>query len=217
MNTCRLCLNSVNTEAYNLPLFENNNFSVLPSMGALVEGWLLLLPKKHFICVGALPESLALEFQQLKDVAAAFIQDVYGGVSVFEHGPHRHNRKVGCGVDHAHLHILPSRFDLLSAVSPFVPESTRWLVGGLPECRAAYSESKDYLYLEQQIGNGSIAVHDSFGSQLFRRGIAHELGVPNEYNWREFPNLKNVERTIRRAQQWSSHNSIATAELEAAA
>lgn len=217
MNTCRLCPDSASEVAYNLPLFESKNFAVLPSVGALIEGWLLLLPKKHFICVGALPESLAVEFQQVKGVAASFIQGVYGSVSVFEHGPHRRRQSVGCGIDHAHLHILPGGFDLLSAVGRFVPENTRWLTADLSECRAAYSGSKDYLYFEQEIGKGHIAVHDNFGSQLFRRGIARELGVPDEYDWKEFPHLDNIERTITRARQWFSNDSIAAGGLEAAA
>jgi len=186
-------------------------------VGGLVEGWLLLVPKKHFICVGALPESLAFEFEQLKGVAASSYKTSTVALAHLSTGLIDVGETLAVGVDHAHLHILPARFDLLSAASPFLPENTRWRTAGLPECRAAYSDSKDYLYLEQEIGKGQIAVDDNFGSQLFRRGIARELGVPAEYNWREFPHSDNIERTITRAREWFSQDSVAAGGLEAAA
>ena len=69
MTNCRLCsdlLRQDTVEDWDEPLFESPNFVVLPSLGALVEGWLLLVPKKHFICMGELPDSVANEMQEVK-------------------------------------------------------------------------------------------------------------------------------------------------------
>jgi len=199
MTICRLCLDHLphgHSEAWNEPLFESPNFVVLPSLGALVEGWLLLVPKKHFICMGALPNSVVAEMQEMTLFLCSVLQQYYGQVCAFEHGPCRANLSVGCGVDHAHLHIVPVSFDLSSAVTPFLPEGVVWSEAGLEECRAAFIQGEDYLYLEQPIGAGRIATHQGFGSQLFRRAIALRTGALNQFNWREYPQLPKVYATI---------------------
>lgn len=186
---------------WNEPLFETPNFVVLPSLGALVEGWLLLVPKDHFICMGALPTPLAIEMEQVKDNLYKLLVGVYGDVCAFEHGPSRANVSVGCGVDHAHLHLVPVAFDLCSAVAPFLPTDAAWNAGGLRECAAAFNRGEDYLYVEQAAGDGQIATHSDFGSQLLRRAIAARLGVPNQFNWREHPQLANISATIDTVQR----------------
>jgi diadenosine tetraphosphate (Ap4A) HIT family hydrolase len=205
MKACRLCLGEPNGTLWNEPLFESDNFVVIPSLGALVEGWLLLVPKSHFICIGALPKSLLREMGELKATACSFVRDVYGNVVAFEHGPYDNSRKVGCGVDHAHLHIVSISFDLEHAVTPLLPIDTQWLPAGFRDCREAFQNHRDYLYLEQPVGVGRIALNDQLAGQLFRRAIASALGVPDRYNWREHSNLQNVNATIARAR---AHNLL---------
>lgn len=205
MTSCRLCFDLLfqsPVKAWNEPLFESPNFVVLPSVGALVEGWLLLVPKKHFICMGALPDSVATEVQEMKHIMCSALQQIYGQVCLFEHGPSRANLSVGCGVDHAHLHVVPVEFDLASVVIPFFPKDVLWSEAGLEDCRAAFARREDYLYLEQPIGAGHIATHQGFGSQLFRRAIAARIGALNQFNWREYPQLPNVSATIDKVRMW---------------
>jgi hypothetical protein len=126
------------------------------------------------------------------------LQRVYGPVAAFEHGPAGEQRTVGCGVDHAHLHLVPVDFDLSVAVAPYLPPCTMaWSEASLTDCRTAVQEGDDYLYLEQPIGWARIVRHRNLGSQLFRRAIAARLGVPGEFNWRSNPQIENVEKTIR--------------------
>jgi diadenosine tetraphosphate (Ap4A) HIT family hydrolase len=206
MTGCRLCYDVLlrsPVEAWNKPVFESPNFAVLPSLGALVEGWLLLVPKKHFICMGALPDSLASEMQEMKHIISSILQRTYGQICAFEHGPSAANLSVGCGVDHAHLHIVPLAFDLASVATSFLPENLHWSEAGLKECRAAFGRGEDYLYLEQPIAAGRIATHQEFEGQLFRRAIAERIGVPNQFNWRDYPQLPKVSATIDKVREWN--------------
>jgi diadenosine tetraphosphate (Ap4A) HIT family hydrolase len=205
MTNCRLCSNNLihdPSEVWNVPLLESPNFIVLPSLGALVEGWLLLVPKEHFICMGELPRSLAAELQELKHRLCSALYQFYGHVCVFEHGPSQPNLRVGCGVDHAHLHIVPLGFDLASAVNPLLPKDTFWSKAGLQDCRDAFRRGDDYLYLEQSSGVGRIVTSRDFGSQLFRRAIATQIGASHFFNWREFPQYPNIISTIEKFQSW---------------
>ncbi|MGA2086413.1 MAG: hypothetical protein ABSG60_12945 [Terracidiphilus sp.] len=199
MNGCAFCSNSAfddSPEDWNQPLLESRNFAVLPSLGALVEGWLLIVPKKHFISVGALPGALWSEFSALKSDVVHLSEELYGPVCVFEHGPSAEKHQVGCGVDHAHLHVVPTALDLTSSVAPFLPIGARWTDANLRNCRDAYERGKDYLYLEDQARRGQMVVHQRLGSQLFRRAIALEIGFDQEFNWREHPQFSNVRSTI---------------------
>jgi diadenosine tetraphosphate (Ap4A) HIT family hydrolase len=205
MKDCRLCSQLAPQETareWNRPLFESLNFVALPSVGALVEGWLLLVPKRHFISLGGLPGSLLAEFGEFKELLCSVLGQCYGTVSAFEHGPTAAGRALGCGVDHAHLHLVPLLFDLSNEILPLMPSGAAWKPAGIDDCRAAYLRGEDYLYFEQPIGSGRIATHDRFGSQLFRRAVASHIGIPQQYNWREFEQEPIVMATIRRIRAW---------------
>lgn len=200
MSTCCLCSNLVSdgaNEFWSRPLFESPNFVVLPSLGSLVEGWVLIVPKEHFISMGALSPDLLCEMDQVKTDVIGTLGRKYGELCAFEHGPCAANRKVGCGVDHAHLHIVPLDFDLVSAARPFMPPEAEWLDATWESCRAAFEKGQDYLYVEQPLGIGRISVHLSFGSQILRKAVAARLGVSEQFSWREYPQIEVVARTIR--------------------
>jgi ATP adenylyltransferase len=199
MTTCCLCSNlssAASPEAWDKPIFESDNFVALPSLGSLVEGWLLLVPKKHYISMGALPLSLVAEMKEMKARVALCVKAQYGEVCVFEHGPAVASRKVGCSVDHAHLHIVPAGFDIGKAARRFMPSDAEWVEATWTECREAHRTAKDYLYLEQPLGRGRIATHSDFGSQVFRKVIASEIGRFDDFNWREHLELETVTKTI---------------------
>lgn len=200
MSACCFCSNLVSADSndsWNKPLLESANFAVIPSLGSLVEGWVLIVPKNHFICMGALPADLLPELEQVKTAVAMTLVQRYGEVCAFEHGPHAVNRQVGCGVDHAHLHLVPLRFDLRSAVEPFTPPEVDWTPGTFETCRIVFGKGQDYLYIEQPLGCGRIAVHSEFGSQTLRKAIAARLGVLEQFSWREYPHIEIISRTIQ--------------------
>jgi diadenosine tetraphosphate (Ap4A) HIT family hydrolase len=93
-------------EATDQVLFESPNFVVVPSLGSILPGWLLIVPRNHFLCVGAMGDGLIHEMRQLRDEAAESLRSQIGPVTYFEHGPVKACTSVGCGIDHAHLHIV---------------------------------------------------------------------------------------------------------------
>ena len=199
MKTCCLCSISVAEaprHSWDNPVFESRNFVAVPSLGSLVEGWLLLLPKMHLLSMGALPEELVAEMEDMKAKIGAHVRNEYGEICVFEHGPALASGKVGCSVDHAHLHVVPLTVDLSEAARPFMPHDSEWRRASWSECREAHLAGRDYLYFEQPFGYGRISTHTEFGSQVFRKAIASKIGRPDQFNWREFPEMDTVARTI---------------------
>jgi hypothetical protein len=140
----------------------------------------------------------------MKERVSVYLTVKYGNLCAFEHGPGRKGRQIGCGVDHAHIHVVPVNFDLISASMPYLPLDTRWSEGDIFNCRTAFEQGSDYLYVEQPLGYGRFAVHDQFGSQIFRKAIAARAGFPGEFNWRDYPKLENITRTIQACRQAAS-------------
>jgi diadenosine tetraphosphate (Ap4A) HIT family hydrolase len=197
---CKFCA-KLKAQAARAPwnefLIETENFAVVPSLGALVEGWLLMVPKEHYISMGALPPRLRDEADSIESQIRALLAGQYEKpVVVFEHGPSAAKHGTGCGVDHAHLHLLPLDCDLLSLAEPFVPKSLPWKESGWEERSNAYRAGLDYLYLKTDERGGLLAVSEDFGSQVFRKAISSYLGVPEEFSWRDHPRISTVTRTI---------------------
>jgi diadenosine tetraphosphate (Ap4A) HIT family hydrolase len=219
MSGCALCdrLNpTAQRHSWNEPVFETENFDVIPSLGALVEGWVLIVPKQHAIAVGALSVPLVLELQEVKTRVASALAAHYGSsVCAFEHGPSHAGRNLGCGVDHAHLHLVPLGLDLQTAMQPFMPSQAQWRRATMQDCRTAFEAGAGYLYFERPIGSGHIATGADFGSQLFRRAIATSIGAADQFSWRDHPQLANVTATIRGAHDWTK--TLRTCRTQAAA
>jgi hypothetical protein len=107
----------------------------------LVEGHILIAPRGHFACYGAVPSELWDEFLALKQLVAAFFEAKYKPSVFFEHGVFRQT------VFHAHLHAFPFGpipIDVSTAAQP-----DGCIVRSLEDLRGWYVERGHYFYLEQ--------------------------------------------------------------------
>jgi ATP adenylyltransferase len=198
---CRFCVVDpclTDLPAWNRPLLVSANFYVVPSLGSLTEGWLLVVPKQHVVAAAALHGQLAAELWTVTAVVRDVLRKQYGPVWLFEHGPSAANRPVGCGVDHAHLHLVPVRGDLLSAAAQFLPHGIDFERSTFASCQRSWQNGEDYLYVEAPDGGTSFAAFGTeLGSQVFRKAIAHLLGCPERFNWRSDPGVGNIDLTIQ--------------------
>ncbi|GCE12682.1 HIT family protein [Tengunoibacter tsumagoiensis] len=95
---CTFCQHS--TISHNI-LKETENFYLLADYAPLVEGHLLIVPKNHYACYGALPATYDQELQACKDEVARFQTHFYTAPTYWEHGVFHQT------VFHAHLHCFP--------------------------------------------------------------------------------------------------------------
>jgi diadenosine tetraphosphate (Ap4A) HIT family hydrolase len=176
-------------------LFESANFVAWPSVGALVPGWVLIVPKRHALALAHLKDTELKELEELRQRVASQLSAL-GEVIAFEHGPHREGQEVGCGVDHAHLHLVPTRAEILASTRELF-EPIDWRpVTSLSSARASLRSGLAYLYVEDQTGRRWLASHPEVPSQLIRRVIAAHLGRAEDYSWRRNPEEGNVALTI---------------------
>lgn len=179
---------------FDQPVAESTSFLAVPSLGALVPGWLLLVPKNESACLAHLTPSQALELKVFAARLTEKVGSIYGPVVQFEHGATSSGSATGCGVDHAHLHLVPIDHNAFKAS---VAEEgrkldLRWFAGDLP---TQASDELDYLWY-------SVGLETRFAypahpvSQFFRRCVARALGVPDVWNYREYPQHDVVKSTI---------------------
>lgn len=121
-------------------LARTEHFLVIADHAPLAEGHLLIVPRAHYACYGALPLELDDEARGLRERATRFLTDIYRAPIFFEHGIFRQT------VFHAHLHALP-----LGAASPGLADEVGRIGQPAPTpdaLRAWYAEKGHYFYLE---------------------------------------------------------------------
>jgi diadenosine tetraphosphate (Ap4A) HIT family hydrolase len=87
-------------------LLSSENFQVFPTIGQLVEGYLLVAPKRHYATFDEVPSDLWAEIGRLHGLIRSELSDTYGSCIIYEHGA-RAPGNGGCGIRHAHLHAMP--------------------------------------------------------------------------------------------------------------
>ncbi len=201
MYNCKFCNKFNNSNDQNLLnsfdtiLFETKNFIVTPTMGSLVEGWVLIISKSHFISVGQSSIVLKNELENLINKLKGKLKKVSSEVFVFEHGPCASNQTTGCGIDHLHVHIVPLSFDLFKKaqdISFYKWQKVPTIFSG---CEF-YKNNLPYLFIETPQGEKYIATDSKIPSQFFRRVVANELGIPDLFDWKQNYGKSNIERTL---------------------
>ena len=168
---------------------------VLPSLGSFVEGWLLVVPQRHVIALVELTDGERRRFLHFLRTYEAIVEATYGPHVTFEHGPAAPGRLAGCGVDHAHMHIVPTRVDLRQGAKQFGPNLKFDLAADLWDAAEPHGRGLDYLYLRDQQGRSWISADVAVPSQLFRRVLAQAMNV-SEWDWKANGRMATVRRTL---------------------
>lgn len=185
-------------DLYNQILFESHNFRVIPSIGALVQGWLLIIPKEHYISMGTIKDmNLQLELEELISKVGSIVKQEYGEYIVFENGAYCKDKLVGCGVDYAHIHILPTKIDIINSLENDSNIKYDWKeINNISACIEYINHNKPYLLIQDQQKKIRITTDDNIPSQLFRKVIANSLNLAGKYDWKQYPFIDNVIETI---------------------
>jgi ATP adenylyltransferase len=187
---------------YNRILFESENFIVIPSLGSLLPGWLLIIPKEFSLNLSQLKRSELEELEKLAFTCERKLNEIYRCEVVrFEHGPVLTQSKVGCGVDYAHLHLVPVKFDLIDGLKELLNVNYDWTeIESFIEL-SNIPDNTDYLYYRNRSNQHFITCQTDIPSQLFRKVIASYLNTPESFDWKLFPQAETIEDTIKNLSQ----------------
>ena len=190
---------SCSLPSYDRALQKYDGCAVVPTLGSILPNWLLIVP-----------EAPALNFRDWEAVsnvsAISLVSKFLASRSIgaeraiwFEHGPSRAGTDVGCGLDHAHLHVLidaPFTFGEFRAAAE---EKSGQLFRPVPSASVFSAVPPDVSYLLMGSGNSaSLAVGiEKVGSQFLRRVVADLVGQSDGWNYRSHPWLGNVQKTVQ--------------------
>jgi len=176
-----------------LPVLTTADAIVVPTVGAIVPNWLLVIPRTCTLSLAAAPTSVRHAVMKLAEEVA---QRMEGGESTvfFEHGPTKSGSSVGCGVDQAHLHVLSTEFDVLSMALADSRVDWSQADGDDPWAQVGNAE----YYFIRSGGRAYVGFPRVGESQYFRRHVARAAGVPWQWDYKAWPNHENVRRTYER-------------------
>lgn len=186
-------------------IYESPHFYVTSELGALIQGYLMIIPKQHILSVAQFSSSLLTEYNQVcKDVEEILLGAYPNAKSVtfMEHGSApggitSHKKSIV----HAHTHVVVD-FKL----SPNHKKMVQ--LQHIEDIRVA-KKTHYFSYQEGSDGKLMICMDDNVyvQRQFPRQVMADELKLaPGQYNWRVVGFEENVHATL-----YNIHNYLKTA------
>lgn len=192
---CRIFDHDRNTEVVDNPILENNDFMAIVSRGAIVKGWVLVIPRIHiysmrkFYCDDA--------FVHFTNSIIDMIREKYRkDCIIFEHGANCCNSLTSCGTNHAHLHVVAYDKSLLCDMKK---DGLEWIQCDLNEIENIVGENEYWFYAERvrrlQNVRGYLHIIRQPESQYFRKLIANKEGCIEKFSYKEFRFEENERLT----------------------
>ncbi len=176
-------LNTIGYPYQDRILYENEHAFVVPTIGSITPNYLLIIPKRHVISCKDLSTEEIESLMQCKEK----IEYNVGSGTIFEHGSFSGQKSGGASIEHAHLHFIPVEID--QSIIPNKPEFKQ--IKSIAELNSINSE---YLLIWNKSGI-YYTKSESVPSQFLRKVIAKYFGVPDKWNWKEFPFVENMQHT----------------------
>lgn len=197
-NKCRFC--KIASGAYfkskiDNPILQTDSYIVIPSIGAFITGWAMIVPKEHSLNLS--DHYLSDEFNELFLSVKLLMEQKFGSVIVFEHGSVNENSVMGCGVDHSHLHIVPFK-QSISAEAPFKNED--WIPCNMSDIKGIVGD-REYLFFrdvgssENTPNAGLLNIPKKTESQFFRKILASKVGLEHISDYKRFDFYDNTVLT----------------------
>jgi diadenosine tetraphosphate (Ap4A) HIT family hydrolase len=163
---------------------------VLPTLGQLFEGSLLIMPLTHFETVADMPKEQLAACLRLVSVFSERLSP-FGKPVVFEHGA-RVGTGRACGIYHAHVHIVPLPSDI--SIDDALPGAGK-VVATLEDAYEELKAEDAYLLFRDTFGRvryvaGAEADSENYGSQYFRKMLASHFNLKCPWDWRAYEGVE---------------------------
>lgn len=159
------------------------NFLIMPMVGPLVPGYLLIVPKDHYLSISQLPKEQIEELKIIKSELQKLFNQIYGKCVFYEHGALSCSSKGGSCSDHAHLHIVAADTDVKDKFSKYGYELRK--IVDYNEIIEQKERNIPYLYYENQENEMFIADALIVESQFIRKLIAKDINAIDRALWNE--------------------------------
>jgi len=177
-------------------LYEDESFYIVPALGALVAGYVLIISKEHIGSMCYLSVENKAKLKNIMSKLSAMYLAKYGFTPLFfEHGASYDDvNKSACCVDHAHVHVVPHQFQSGEEMGQVLQLEK---VDSL-DVFFELGHNKPYLFFANNSSEIFVRIFDDdvVPSQIFRQWIAKDLGVLKQWDWRIYKFERNIYLTI---------------------
>lgn len=171
-------------------LWDTKHYYVVPSVGSFVKGYLLIISKEHQYNMGTYDK--LDELNELIMTCKKTILTLYNSKSiVFEHGSTQNSETSGASICHAHMHVVPTAYDLereIQKTANLIPLES---IFDLTD----YSANSYVFYQNTYSENYMVDIQNP-PSQYLRQILAKKLGLSEFWNWRRYPFYDNIVKCI---------------------
>lgn len=177
------------------PVWRRGRFVLMPTLGPLTDKHMLLVPQDHVTGFARLPASLRVEAMQTIRLAREYLTQNFASCVSFEHGTAIGGSGGGCGIVHAHMHLVPTHRHI-EALPQITGAVWRHVGDNWMDELAATNRDASYVFLESPSGERHLAIVEELPSQFIRRWLAEQLLT--EWDWR----TDDPHRAFARAHLW---------------
>lgn len=161
---------------------ENDNLYVIATLGQITDGgYVLIIPKQHVSCIGAMKEKKIVKVDEILQTASDYVEVEYGVRPIFfEHGV------VGQTIKHAHLHLLPAQIRMCGKVYRDFPNAQICFLNSLKLLHWNYNftNGKKYLFWSTPENVLKVVVDPPAPPQYLRIAAAELINHPERGDWR---------------------------------
>lgn len=164
------------------PIYEDSSFYSICSVGGFISGWSLIFPKEHSFNLSEYYSDT--QFLDFLFTVKSHIEKEYGKCVVFEHGALEEGL-TSCGVNHAHLHIVPFEDSIEKLV--VATNQLNWKKIQVSDL-ANEVKNSEYLFCSDTFCDdkslGLLANLTTPQSQYFRKILANFYGISDLYSYK---------------------------------
>lgn len=185
------------TREEDMIIYESKNFIIVPELGSIKTGYLMIVPKKHeWLSVAQIPSRYMPEYMQVCEDIENILKGAFGDsvVTFFEHGSgpsgfSSHKKSIV----HAHTHVVHGwtmKKEYLDMVQ-------------MKPCPDIQKAANTHYFAYKEGFNGErLCCYDDdvyVQRQFPRQVMAMEMGLaPDLYNWRNTSFSENIHTTLFR-------------------
>ena len=203
--TCPFCVkfgrSPTGKSWFDRELLTTDDFAIVPAVGALMPGYLMLLTRDHYPSMAVLPGELWPCLGELMDQVADVCETVFKSPAlIFEHGAvGEASLSAGGCIDHAHFQVMPTRLEFFEAVSKDLDLRP---IRNLEKLRLFATASAPYFYLRRQDGKQFVSLTPGLPSQFARQVVARMLGSPDRWDYGLFRGENLIRETMALLTPW---------------
>lgn len=189
-------------EPFNVALHRDDEIVLCPTLGSFLPFWYLMIPSEHHL--NFVDWQRADGQRSVPELVRKTLLDVFGqtdNLLWFEHGAVARGSITGCGVDHAHIHILlTDRFttdDVLQAAVSLGVED--WTISETRDVYQNLNDGEEYLVYGDLSISHVKTLSKPVGTQFFRRALALLDGRRADWDYKEFSHHSNALLSLEHA------------------